>query len=61
MDTAQWHREWADVGTEDEPVTEEEQSAAEEAARDAIEAEWDALHNPPQAPTVTTTADGQPF
>jgi hypothetical protein len=61
MDSAQWYGQWADAGTGDEPLTEAEQIAAKEAARQAITEEWDALHDTPQMPADTTTPDGQPF
>jgi len=52
---------WCDVGTGDEAITDEEREAAEAEARQAIEAEWDALRDLPQTSTETTTPDGQPF
>jgi hypothetical protein len=61
MNTAQWYREWADVGTEVEPPTEADRIAAEEAAWQSITEEWDALHDTSQMSAETTTQDGQPF
>ena len=47
MTMAKWHRQWCDVGMEDEPLTEEEREAAEEEARQAVAEEFDALYARP--------------
>jgi hypothetical protein len=59
----EFYREWCDVGTEDESMTGVEREAAEQEAREAVNAEWDAMYAASTMPAEDemTAPDGQPF
>jgi hypothetical protein len=56
-----FYRAWCDVGTEDEPLTDEEHEASKEEVRRVCAEECDAMHEARQPTAATTTPDGQPF
>jgi hypothetical protein len=53
-----FYREWCDVGTEDEPLADEERTAAEDEARRVCDEECDSMHGAPQTPAETKIPNG---